>query len=153
MKLICSLLLLAFCNISLAQSVPLPHGTVFGKKPDTTVMERSALLSKMMGNKTSISTTLSGTVKKVTKVKGGWFDLLDGNGKVIPAHFKDFNVNLPKAIKGRGIIVEGVAVRQFIADDMQHFAGDTVVPRRTNKSAPRKKPVIIFEVTGLMVDK
>ena len=150
---LCILVLLGFSIQVDAQRIPLPHGTVFGEKPDTMIMERAEMLPKLMGNKTSLSTTLSGVVKRVTKVKGGWFELADSKGEIIAAHFKNYKINLPKAIKGRGVIVEGVAVRQFIADDSQHFAGDSVIQQSFNKRKSRKRALVTFEVSGLMVDK
>ncbi|MEO6149298.1 MAG: DUF4920 domain-containing protein, partial [Mucilaginibacter sp.] len=84
---------------------------------------------------------------KVTKEKGGWFVLDAGNGKTISANFKNYDVTLPVAIKGRVVIVEGVAKRQFRADEDQHFAGDTV----TYKTGAKLKQQLSFEVKGLMV--
>ncbi|MDB5062465.1 MAG: hypothetical protein JWP67_2308 [Mucilaginibacter sp.] len=76
-----------------------------------------------------------------------------GAGKTIEAHFANYNVTLPKAITGRTVIIEGVAQRQLIADDLQHFAGDTVTGSKQHKVKVNPKQRITFEVRGLMVDK
>lgn len=76
-----------------------------------------------------------------------------GGGKVIAAHFKDYNINLPVALKGRGVIIQGVAQRLLTADDMQHFAGDTVAGTKQHQQKVNPKARITFEVSGLVVDK
>ena len=131
---------------------PLPHGMVFGIKPNTVAMLKASNVEAYMDKKTRISTTISGLVTKVTKTKGGWFDIDAGNGKVIAAHFVDMNINIPEDLKGKYIIAEGVAQKQFIADDMQHLAGDTVKGKKQHlvKTNPDQK--LTFEAKGLMVD-
>lgn len=134
------------------KQVPLPHGMVYGTKPDTSQMLPATKLETFMGRKIRISTTIRGTVTRVTQTKGGWFNVDAGNGKTIAAHFKDYNVTIPAQLKGKTIIMEGVAAKQFIADDLQHFAGDSVVkkPRIVHSKSKLK---IDFEVKGLMVDR
>jgi uncharacterized protein DUF4920 len=135
-----------------AQHTPLPHGTVFGIKPDTTGMMNASAVETFMGKKTRISTTIHGKVIKVTKQKGGWFEIDASDGKVIAAHFKDYNVNIPADLKGRNIIAEGVAEKQFTADDQQHYAGDTVKGKKQHDVKTNPKEKLTFEVKGLMVD-
>jgi len=132
--------------------VALPHGTVFGSKPNAAAMLAAANLEPYMGNKTRISTTISGRVLKVTKTKGGWFEIDGGKGKVIAAHFRDYNVSIPLDLKGKYVIAEGVAAKEFIADDMQHLAGDTVTGEKQHNVKTNPKKRLTFEAKGLMVD-
>jgi hypothetical protein len=136
-----------------AQHTPLPHGMVFGSKPTITQMIPASRVEVFMDKKTRISTTIRGRVIKVTKTKGGWFEVDAGKGKIIAAHFKDYGINIPSALKGKIVIIEGVAEKQFIADDLQHFAGDTVSGQKqhTTKTNPLRR--LTFEVKGLMVDQ
>ena len=106
-----------------------------------------------MGKKTRISTTIEGRVIRVTREKGGWFELDAGAGKVIAAHFKNYNINIPADLAGRTVIIEGVAAKQFIADDLQHLAGDTVNCKKQHKVKTDPKRKVTFEVKGLMIDK
>jgi len=131
---------------------PLPHGMVFGTKPNTVAMFKADAVEAYMDKKTRINTTISGLVIKVTKTKGGWFDIDAGNGKVIAAHFQNYNITIPEDLKGKYIIAEGVAQKQFIADDLQHLAGDTVTGKNQHKVKTNPKQVLTFEVKGLMVD-
>lgn len=147
-------LIFIFCGVhSFAQKhTPLPHGMVFGDKPANVGPVPASKIEEFMGKKTRITTAITGKIIRVTKEKGGWFEIDAANGKTIAAHFKNYNIMLPKAIEGRTVIVEGVAEKLFIADDLQHFAGDTVTGKKqhTIKSNPKER--LTFEVRGLMVD-
>jgi hypothetical protein len=129
------------------------HSTVFGARPDTVSVVSASKLEAFMDKKPRISTTIRGKVIKVTKTKGGWFEIDAGNGKVISAHFRDYNINIPVNIKGRTVIAEGVAQKQFIADDQQHFAGDTVSGKKQQNVKTNPKRKLTFEVKGMMIEK
>ena len=132
---------------------PLPHGMVFGIKPRGIGYTPATQIESTMANKTRITTAVRGKIIRVTQPKGGWFEIDAGKGKIISARFKDANINLPKALRGRIVIIGGVAQKQFIADDKQHFAGDTVAGKRQSKVKTNPKQRLLFEVTGLMVDE
>jgi len=134
------------------QHAALPHGTVYGTKPGSSMMPATKL-ETYMDTRPRINTTIEGKVIKVTKTKGGWFELDAGNGKIINAHFKDYAVTIPTDLKGRTVIIEGVAQKQFIADDSQHFAGDTVTGKKQHSVNANPRQSLTFEVSGLMVDK
>jgi hypothetical protein len=146
-----SALLFAGFNFN-RQHTPLQHGSVYGIKPDTTGMIKASQVEAFMDKKTRISITLKATVLKVTRQKGGWFTIDAGNGKIIAAHFKVYNVTLPLDLAGRTIIADGIAQKQFIADDMQHLAGDTVHGKKQHSVKTNAKQKVTFEVKGLMVE-
>ncbi|HTE01113.1 MAG TPA: DUF4920 domain-containing protein [Mucilaginibacter sp.] len=153
MKACCLLLSMLFSlQIFSQKHTALPHGMVYGIKPDTTVIMSADKLEAFMDKKTRISTTIRGKVIRVTRQQGGWFELDAGNGKVISAHFRVYNVSIPADLKGKTIIVEGVGQKQFIADDQQHFAGDTVTGKKQQNIKTDPKRRLTFEVKGLMVD-
>lgn len=130
----------------------LAHGKIFGNKPDTTAIVNASKLEAFMDKKVRISIAIRGKVIKVTKQKGGWFDIDAGNGKIIAAHFKIYNITFPEDLKGRMIVAEGIAAKQFIADDEQHFAGDTVTGKKQHSVKTNPKQRLTFEVKGLMVE-
>ncbi len=132
---------------------PLPHGMVYGIKPDTTAMMPASNIESFMGKRTRISTTIKGKVLKVTRPKGGWFTIDAGKGKEIEAHFKNYKINLPRHIQGRIVIIEGVGAKQFIANDRQHYAGDTVIKNKNQRVQAKPKKPLVFEVEGLIVYK
>src|SRR6202012_542064 len=123
-------LLFAFfttANLPAQNHTPLPHGMLYGQKVDPTDVMPASKVEAFMEKKVRASVTLTGKVLQVTKTKGGWFDMDGGNGKIIKVHYKNYDITIPTGLKGRSVMIQGVAQKQFIADDMQHFAGDTVV--------------------------
>ncbi|SEO87783.1 protein of unknown function [Mucilaginibacter gossypiicola] len=154
MKLIVLLISILIANVAIAQKhVPLPHGMVFGEKPDTITLMQASKLETFMGKKTRITTAITGKVIKVIKEKGGWFELDAGKNRVIGAHFTNAGINLPKQLAGRTVIISGIAAKQFIADDLQHMAGDTVSGKKQHKVNTNSGRKISFEVKGLMIDQ
>jgi hypothetical protein len=139
--------------MTFAQKTLLPHGSIFGIRPDTVGMMDASKVDAFMGKKVRISTTLRGRVIKVVNEKGGWFDLDAGKGKIIAAHFVNFDINIPLNLKGKIVIVEGIAAKQFIADDLQHFAGDKVDEKKQPAVKTNPGRSITFEVKGLFVDR
>lgn len=149
-RIIYNLLILVFMSSSaMAQKpVPLPHGMVFGSKPSTVGLMPASRLEAFMGKRTRTSAAITGTIIKVTKTKGGWFTMDAGKGRTIAAHFKNYDVVLPADIKGREVIISGIASKQFTADDQQQLAGSKQHGVKTN---PKQR--LMFEVVGLMVNK
>lgn len=134
--LLCPLLLMA------QKHTPLPHGMVFGQQFEMINPHKAADLEAYMGNQTRSSVIIIGRVLQVTKPHEGWFELDAGNGRVITAHFKNYGISLPPDLKGKEVIINGVAAKQFSADGRAHTAADN----------SRHKP-IDFEVTGLYVNR
>jgi hypothetical protein len=149
MKLL-SLICFLFISVTPAQQA-IPHGMVYGHKPSRTGLILATNLEKYMGKRTRISASVSGRVTLVTKSKGGWFDVDAGGGRIITAHFKDYTVTIPKSLKNRYIIMDGVAQKKMIADDSQHYAGGSDSRQHTMKANPLQ--LLMFEVRGLMVTK
>ncbi|MCJ8210594.1 DUF4920 domain-containing protein [Mucilaginibacter sp. RS28] len=133
--------------------IPLPHGMTFGSKPSNVEQMPASRLEAFMGKRTRTQAVIVGKVLRVTKSKGGWFDIDAGKGKIISAHFANASINLPLNLRGREVIADGTAQKQFIADDMQHFAGDTVHGKKQHQVNANPKQKLIFEVKGLMVNK
>ncbi len=143
-----------FCGVAMAQKkTPLPHGMVFGTKPKGIGPIPATTLERMMGGKVRQTAAISGKITRVTKEKGGWFEIDAGGGKTIAAHFANYNVTLPKAIAGRVVIIEGVAQRVLNPTDLQHFAGDTVTGSKQHRETVNKQRRLTFEVLGLVIDK
>ncbi len=147
-----SAFLLAIVNLTVVaqQPVKLPHGMVFGTKPSTVGLMPASKLDSFMGKRTRISTAIVGKVLKVTDTKEGAFTIDAGNGKVIDARFKTDGISLPPNIKGREVIISGVATKQFNAFDAQRLAGSKPSSQKQNNAG--KQP-LSFEAVGLMVNK
>jgi hypothetical protein len=153
MKLYHIIALLSFVPFALSaqKHTPLPHGMTFGQKVNPRQSMPATKVEAFMGKMIRISTTLTGKVLKVDHTKGGWFQMDAGAGKIIKVHFKDYNVTIPTDLKGRSVMIQGVAEKQFIADDLQHFAGDTVKGKKQHEVKTNPKQRLTFEATGLKV--
>ncbi|MFD2863696.1 DUF4920 domain-containing protein [Mucilaginibacter antarcticus] len=137
------LLIVTCCALAAsAQKKPMPHGMVYGNKPDTSNIVPANRVEAFMDKKVRISSTVRGKVIRVTKPKGGWFEVDAGNGKIIAAHFRDYNVTTPVELKGKIVLIEGVAQKQFEASGKAK-TGIKIDPKRR----------LTFEVKGLMVEK
>jgi hypothetical protein len=145
------IVVLVSTHISAQKHTPLPHGMLYGQKVDTLQMMPASRVEAFMGKMVRISTTIKGKVLRVTQTKGGWFDMDAGNGRVIKVHFKNYGINLPADLRGRSVMIQGVAQKLFIADDMQHFAGDTGRGKKQHPVKADPKQRLMFEATGLVV--
>ncbi len=137
MKGILLLIALLFALKGVAQKpTPLPHGMIFGAKPDTSIILSTDNLKAFMGKRARISTTLKAKVLQVTQTKGGWFTADVGNGQTIKAHFTSYGVTIPLDLKDRIVLMEGLLFKR--------------VAKVKSKSgvAPTQ---LLFEVKGLMV--
>ena len=117
--------------------VPLPHGMTFGKKVNERQNMPATKLEAYMGKRTRISTTILGKVIQVDTPKGGWFRMDAGSGKVIRVHFTDYKVIIPKELRGRTVMIQGIAQRQFMDNNQV-------------KIDPKQK--LTFEASGLLVE-
>jgi hypothetical protein len=150
MKTFSLLLALLFSIPAFAQDHTAPaHGTVYGAKPDTTGIVAANRVEGFMAQKTRISVAVRG---KVLAVKKGKFLIDGGKGKTIAAHFSTSGVKIPASLTGKTVVMDVIAQKLFIADDLQHFAGDTVKGKKQHdvKTAPKRR--LTFEVKGMMVD-
>jgi hypothetical protein len=152
MKTFIILFALLASAVAEAQNITPVKGAVYGTKPNTVGMMPASKLEAYMDVRARVSTTIEGKVLKVTKTKGGWFNIDAGNGKIIAAHFKVYNINIPASLAGHIVIIEGVAQKRFIADDMQHLAGDTASSKKEHAVKTNPKQRLDFEVTGLEVE-
>lgn len=149
MKTLGLMICLAFATMAQAQQ-KLPHGSVYGARPNTTQVIAANRLEDWMAQRPRVSATIKGRLIKVTNARGGWFEMDGGRGRVIEAHFNRSGVNLPKNLAGKTVVVDGIAQKQMIAADKQHFAGDRANGHQPEVNANSKKQ-ITFEAKGLMV--
>ncbi len=133
-----------------AQQTPLPHGMVYGVKPDTGVVLEASKLEAFMGRKNRISTVIKGRVLKVTNEANGWFEIVANNGKIILARFKNDGISLPAALKGRTVIIQGIATRKMEAINGKP-TGSVIADVKKPTKTKNGTVALIFELTGLMI--
>jgi hypothetical protein len=138
------LVLLLFSFPLFAQDQKPLHGKVFGNKPGAVVVNADKLESYIAA-RSRMQTTIRGKVLNVIKEKGGWFTIDAGNGKTIAAHFSKYNITIPADLKGKTVVVEGIAQKQASLPTEQHLAGKKQASDKTTDQ-------LSMEVTGLMVE-
>lgn len=68
---------------------------------------------------------VSGVIEEVCQMKGCWMTLKNESGENIRVTFKDYGFFVPKDISGSEVIIEGVASKEILSEDVaQHYAED-----------------------------
>ncbi|MEO9869218.1 DUF4920 domain-containing protein [Ekhidna sp.] len=66
-----------------------------------------------------------GTIEEVCQMKGCWMVLKNDVGASIRVTFKDYGFFVPKDISGREVIIEGIANKEMLDEDVaKHYAED-----------------------------
>ena len=66
-----------------------------------------------------------GTIEEVCQMKGCWMTLKNDQGANIRVTFKDYGFFVPKDISGSEVIIEGVAKKEVLDEDVaRHYAED-----------------------------
>lgn len=66
-----------------------------------------------------------GIIEEVCQMKGCWMTLRNDEGANIRVTFKDYGFFVPKDISGREVIIEGVANKEMLEEDIaRHYAED-----------------------------
>ena len=65
------------------------------------------------------------TIEEVCQMKGCWMTLRNEEGANIRVTFKDYGFFVPKDISGKEVIIEGLAQKEVLEEDMaRHYAED-----------------------------
>ncbi|MEP0987417.1 DUF4920 domain-containing protein [Ekhidna sp.] len=76
-------------------------------------------------NKEEENYKVRGVIEEVCQMKGCWMVLKNDQGANIRVTFKDYGFFVPKDISGREVIVEGVANKEVLEEDVaRHYAED-----------------------------
>jgi hypothetical protein len=68
---------------------------------------------------------VKGTIEEVCQMKGCWMTLKNEQGANVRVTFKDYGFFVPKDVSGREVIIEGVASREILDEDVaRHYAED-----------------------------
>ncbi|MEQ8626157.1 DUF4920 domain-containing protein [Ekhidna sp.] len=66
-----------------------------------------------------------GTIEEVCQMKGCWMTLKNDKGANIRITFKDYGFFVPKDISGSEVIIEGIAKKEVLEEDVaRHYAED-----------------------------
>ncbi len=66
-----------------------------------------------------------GIIEEVCQMKGCWMTLRNDQGANVRVTFKDYGFFVPKDISGSEVIIEGVAIKEILDEDVaRHYAED-----------------------------
>lgn len=105
-----------------------------------------------LGNGTEMPAKVKGKVVDVCQKKGCWMELDKGDGSTIRVTFKDYGFFVPMDIKGREVIINGVAYVDTISvDDLKHYAEDAGKQQEEIDAITEPETEVAFEADGVIV--
>lgn len=151
-KQVMLVLLLAAGLVQAGQGQQQPASRVFGQafSPAKAIPARD--LPRVLGRQDSLAVPVTGQVQQVCQVKGCWMDVRLTDNTVMKVRFKDYGFFVPKDLKGKTVVLNGLAYNQTISvAEQRHYAqdaGKSAAEVRAIK-APRKS--ITYTASGVMV--
>lgn len=146
------LLLLAAGLVQAGQAQQQPQSRVFGQafSPSNAIPARD--LPRVLGQQDSLAVSVIGQVQQVCQVKGCWMDVRLTDNTVMKVRFQDYGFFVPKNLKGKTVVLNGLAYRQTVSvADQKHYAqdaGKSPAEIRAIK-APRKS--ITYTASGVLL--
>ena len=127
-------------------------GMVFGDSVlDNNIRDVDAMLAVMQKNPT-MKLKVKGIIDDVCKEKGCWLTMKLPNGETMRVTFKDYGFFVPKDVKGKEIVVEGVAKIDSISIETQrHYAEDSGLSKEEVQKITTAKQQLAFEAKGLVI--
>jgi hypothetical protein len=105
-----------------------------------------------LGNGTEMPAKVRGTVVDVCQKKGCWMELDKGDGSTIRVTFKDYGFFVPMDIKGREVVINGLAyVDTTSVADLRHYAEDAGKSQEEINSITEPETEVAFEADGVIV--
>lgn len=93
-----------------------PKGKIYGEKVDVKTAHPIGNLTKYMGTRPSITTTITGKVATVAK-NGETLIIKDNTGKEIPVGFQKAGYKFPQDLVGKTILIDGVISKQYTSTE------------------------------------
>lgn len=97
----------------------------FGEEiTDESAMEINDFLVKVSDEESTYK--VKAVIEEVCQMKGCWMTLRNEEGANIRVTFKDYGFFVPKDISGSEVIIEGVAAKEVLEEDLaKHYADDS----------------------------
>lgn len=100
----------------------------------------------------TLQTKFVATVKEVCQSKGCWMKLELQDGQETMVRFKDYGFFMPMNIKGKEVIVNGLAfVEEMSIEDQQHYAEDGGKSEDEIAKIIATKKTLSFEADGVLL--
>lgn len=117
------------------------------------VIELGAMLTAMK-NETKMDMKVKGRVNEVCTKKGCWMIMKLSNGDNMRITFKDYNLFVPKTLKGKEVILDGFAYSDTTSvEEQQHYAEDAGKTAMEIAKITTPKIQLAFQASGVVVLK
>ncbi|MFK7953444.1 MAG: DUF4920 domain-containing protein [Ekhidna sp.] len=113
-----------FAALVVSCNTPEKQYQSFGNEISSEKVENlSTLLASVDENESTFK--VKGVVEEVCQMKGCWMTLKNEDGASVRITFKDYGFFVPKNISGKEVILEGVAFKEMLEEDVaKHYAED-----------------------------
>jgi len=127
-------------------------GTVFGDSiMDNNVRELSDMLDLVKGGDRE-KLTVKGVVDNLAKDDGKWLTIKLPNKDLMKVSFEDNNFTIPKDIKGKTVVLKGLAKADVLNIDQQkEIARQIGLSKKEIDSIKAPKRMISFETKGMVI--
>jgi len=100
----------------------------------------------------SANAKMIATVEDVCQAKGCWMKLNMPDGEQVMVKFKDYGFFVPKDIKGKEVIVNGIAfVNEMSVDEQKHYAEDGGATPEEIALITEPKKTFGFQADGVLL--
>lgn len=132
-----------------------PNMLSFGVQIDDDNAMRATEMSDKYANMAvadTLQTKFTATVTAVCQSKGCWMRLQLKDGQETMVRFKDYGFFMPMDIKGKEVIVNGLAfVEEMSVDDQKHYAKDGGQSEAKLAKITKVKKSLGFEADGVLL--
>jgi hypothetical protein len=135
-----------------AQQQPQPESRVFGQafSPRKAIPARD--LPRVLGKQDSLAVPVIGQVQEVCQAKGCWMDVRLLDNTVMKVRFKDYGFFVPKNLKGKTVVLNGLAYNQIISvADQKHYAKDAGKSAAEIRAIKAPRNSITYTASGVIV--
>ncbi|MGB4774683.1 MAG: DUF4920 domain-containing protein [Daejeonella sp.] len=113
-----------------------------------------AAIPTAMKNESKMNMKVKGRINEVFTDKSCWMIMKLSNGENMRITFKDYNLFVPKTIKGKEVILDGFAYSDTTSvEDQQHYAQEAGKTDAEIAKITTPKIQLAFQASGLVVLK
>lgn len=127
----------------------------FGKEitfNDALEAQRMAVHYSAMKVGDTVNSKMTAKVDDVCQAKGCWMKLNMNNGEQVMVKFKDYGFFVPTDIKGKEVVVNGIAfVNEMSVDELRHYAEDEGLSEDKIAEITEPKKTWSFEADGVLI--
>lgn len=128
------------------------YGAKFSAQTEKAAVSTSSLQKRLKKSKKIDNVAIRGKVTDVCDKKGCWLTVQTENNDRFFVKMKDYAFFVPTALKGKNVVLEGIAEKKVISvDEQKHYAEDAKKPQAEIDAINSPQEEIRFVATGIKV--